>query len=141
MRRLLGRLVPGWCACAAALHAMWRANWAGAVKERTDECPRFFMAPFACGPFEARSRKLAETVSRCDYARRYFDAMSRRGNARQDWCVSADGGQGHAVGACSRSVHIADFGYHRQKYATVQQLNESNSVLSTPNQVLRRRER
>ena len=108
---------------------MWRANWAGAVKERTDECPRFFMAPFACGPFEARSRKLAETVSRCDYARRYFDAMSRRGNARQDWCVSADGGQGHAVGACSRSVHIADFGYHRQKYATVQQLNESNSVL------------
>ena len=26
-------------------------------------------------------------------------------------------------------MHIADFGYHRQKYATVQQLNESNSVL------------
>ena len=108
---------------------MWRANWAGAVREQTDECPRFFLSPFACGPFEARSRHLAQTIARCDYAKRYFDAMSRRGNGKADWCVSADGGQGHAVGACSRSLHVADLGYHRQKYATEKQLNESHSVL------------
>ena len=108
---------------------MWRVNWQGAVKERTSACPRFRLAPFACGPFEARSRQLAQTVASCEYAKRYFDAMSRRGDAKRDWCVSADGGQGHAVGACSRTLHVADLGYHRQKYATEAQLNESNSVL------------
>lgn len=108
---------------------MWRVNWAGGVKEGTAECPKFHLAPFACGPFEARSRHLAHTVSRCDYANRYFDAMSRRGNVKQDWCVSADGGQGHAIGACSRTLYVADLGYHRQKYATRQQLNESHSVI------------
>ena len=64
---------------------MWRANWAGAVREGNDACPIFRLAPFACGPFEARSRHLAQTVSRCGYARRYFDAMSRRSSSVRRW--------------------------------------------------------
>ena len=107
---------------------MWRAGWSGSVKEGSAECPMFRLAPFACGPFEARSRQLALAVSRCQYADNYFAAMSRRGNAKRDWCVSADGGQGHAVGACVRSLHIADFGPHRQKYASEKELNSSHSV-------------
>ena len=63
------------------------------------------------------------------YADRYFRAMSRRGDALQNWCVSTDGGQGHALGACIRSMHAADLGAHIQKYATKKQLNESRSVL------------
>ena len=47
----------------------------------------------------------------------------------QNYCVSADGGQGHAVGACARALHIVDLGPTRQKYATERQLNESHSVL------------
>jgi hypothetical protein len=89
---------------------MWRAGWSGSVKEGNAECPMFRLSPFACGPFEARSRQLALAVSRCEYADNYFAAMSRRGNAKRDWCVSADGGQGHAVGACVRSLYIADLG-------------------------------
>lgn len=96
---------------------MWRTGWPGSVKTNVPECPSFHLAPFACGPFEARTRHLALAVSRCEYAKNYFSAMSRRGTARSDWCVSADGGQGHAVGACVRTVHIADLGPHRQKYA------------------------
>ncbi len=71
-------------------------------------------------------------VSHCTYANRYFAAMSRRGDARRDWCVSADGGQGHAVGACARVLHVVDLGPRRQKYATEQQLNESHSVTPHP---------
>ena len=108
---------------------MWRMGWSGSVKTGVPECPSFRLAPFACGPFEARTRHLALAVSKCAYAKTYFDSMSRRGNARHDWCVSADGGQGHAVGACVRTLHIADLGPHRQKYATEKQLNESRSVL------------
>lgn len=110
---------------------MWRENWSGAVKEQTDDCPRFFMAPFACGPFEARSRALASAVSECEYAGRYFAAMSRRGDKKRNWCVSADGGQGHAIGACMRSpVTFADIGAERQKYATVKEMNVTrNGVL------------
>ena len=123
----------GWFGSGAAsprhCMPMWRANWAGSVKQGSDECPAFRMAPFACGPFEARSRHLALTVARCDYARRYFGAMSRRGDAKRDWCVSADGGQGHALGQCMRSMHVADLGPHRQKYATVPQMNESRTVI------------
>jgi hypothetical protein len=37
--------------------------------------------------------------------------------------------QGHALGACVRTLHIADLGPHRQKYATDVQMNTSNSVL------------
>lgn len=107
---------------------MWRANWKGAVREQTDACPAFRLAPFACGPFEARSRHLAHTVARCEYADRYFAAMSRRGDAKSDWCVSTDGGQGNVLGECVRSMHIADLGPRRQKYATRLQLNESHSV-------------
>ena len=108
---------------------MWRERWSGSVKDKVDACPRFFLAPFACGPFEARSRHLALAVSRCEYAETYFAAMSRRGDAKKDWCVSADGGQGHAVGACVKQLHIADLGPHRQKYATEVQLNASHAVL------------
>ncbi len=108
---------------------MWKDGWVGSVRQGTSECPAFQLAPFACGPFEARSRHLAQTVARCEYADRYFRAMSRRGDAKQNWCVSTDGGQGHALGACVRAMHVADLGAHRQKYATKQQLNESNAVL------------
>ena len=108
---------------AAPRHCMpmWRMGWSGSVKTGVPECPSFRLAPFACGPFEARTRHLALAVSKCAYAKTYFDSMSRRGNARHDWCVSADGGQGHAVGACVRTLHIADLGPHRQKYATEKQ--------------------
>jgi hypothetical protein len=123
----------GWYRGGAAAprdcHGMWREGWAGSVRQGTDACPAFQLAPFACGPFEARSRHLAQTVARCEYADRYFRAMSRRGDARQNWCVSTDGGQGHVLGACIRSMHAADLGAHIQKYATKKQLNESRSVL------------
>jgi len=108
---------------------MWKDGWQGSVRQGSVTCPQFQLAPFACGPFEARSRHLAQIVARCEYADRYFKAMSRRGDVRRDWCVSTDGGQGHALGACVRSMHIADLGMHRQKYATKQQLNESHSVM------------
>lgn len=117
---------------APAPHAcmdMWRTGWAGSVRQGTDQCPSFQLSPFACGPFEARSRHLAQTVARCEYADRYFKAMSRRGDAKRNWCVSTDGGQGHVLGACVRSMHAVDFGPHRQKYATRQQLNESHAVM------------
>jgi hypothetical protein len=107
----------------------WRDKGGGTMKLHTDACPSFQVAPFACGPFEARSRHLAHTVARCEYADRYFKAMSRRGDARQDWCVSTDGAQGHALGRCVRTMHVADLGAFRQKYATQKQLNESHSVL------------
>jgi hypothetical protein len=86
------------------------------------------LGPFACGPFEARSRHLATTVDRCEYADRYFAAMSRRGNAKNDLCVSTDGAQGAALSHCVRSMVVTDLGSFRQKYATVKQLNESHSV-------------
>ena len=108
---------------------MWRERWSGAVRTGTAECPSFHVAPFACGPFEARSRHLAHAMSRCAYAQTYFDGMSRRGDAKQDWCVSTDGGQGHAIGACVKTLHVADLGPHRQRYATEAQLNRSQAVL------------
>lgn len=113
----------------AACAPMWRKSWVGSVVQGTPSCPQFRLAPFACGPFEARSRPLAQAVARCAYAGRYFAAMSRRGDLKKDWCVSADGAQGHALGHCVRSVRIADLGPHRQKYATPKQLNESHEVL------------
>jgi hypothetical protein len=109
--------------------SLWKLNWAGSIRQGGDACPRFRLAPFACGPFEARSRHLARQISGCEYAKRYFDAMSRRGDLRRNWCVSADGGQGNALGFCAKSVHVADLGMRRQKYATEKQLNESHSVL------------
>ena len=133
---------------------MWRERWAGSIQQRTAECPFFRMSPFACGPFEARSRNLAQTVARCEYGDRYFRAMSRRGSAKQNWCVpdptpgldlevkhlrdqnrdrhlagrrcvSTDGGQGHTLGVCVKQMHVVDLGMHRQKYGTVQQVRGS----------------
>ena len=117
-----------------ACMGMWRARGpvGSSVREQTDECPSFRLSPFACGPFEARSRRLAEAVAQCAYAERFFRVTSRRGDARADWCVSTDGGQGHAIGSCVRSMHIVDLGPLRQKYATVPQLNESHSVPGWP---------
>ena len=111
-----------------ACGSMWRRGWGGSVRLGTPECPLFRLSPFACGPFEARSRPLAEAVGQCEYASRYFDVISRHGNEVRDWCVSADGSQGHVISHCVRALTVADLGIERQRYATVKQMNASNGV-------------
>ncbi len=126
----------GWYRAGApapsACPTLWRRNWAGSVREGTSDCPAFRLAPFACGPFEARSRPLAAAVGRCAYASSYFPQMSRRGDARKNYCTSADGGQGHAIGHCVRSIGVADLGLARQRYATFAQMNLSQAIIVHP---------
>ena len=74
---------------------------------------------------QARSNDKKHFTTVDNYGRSGFgdyDAQALR-------CVSADGGQGHAVGFCAKTVHVADLGPHRQKYATERQLNDSHAVL------------
>ena len=65
----------------------WRADSRSSLSVGGYQCPAFRLSPFACGPFEARSRHLALNVARCDYARRYFELTSKRGDKIRDWCA------------------------------------------------------
>jgi hypothetical protein len=97
--------------------------------EGSFDCPSLHFNPFACGPLEVRSRALALDVASCAYADRYFSAMSVRKGANNLMCVSADGGQGHAIGHCIPSLEVADLGSARQRFGTIRQLNGSNAVM------------
>ena len=68
-------------------------------------------------------------MARCDYASRYFRAMSRRGERTRELCISADGGQGIAIGECMGAVDVVDLGGGRQRFGTLRQLNGTNGVL------------
>jgi len=85
------------------------------------QCPAIYHAPFACGPFELRSVRLANTVSSCKYANDYFTAMSRRSLAlpqsanpqASPICSSTDGSQAlpsaPSLSICILSLHITTF--------------------------------
>ena len=92
-------------------------------------CPAFRFSPFACGPLDVRSRPLALAMARCEYATRYFRAMSHRGERTRELCISADGGQGIAIGECMGTVDVVDLGGGRQRFGTIRQLNGTNGVL------------
>lgn len=54
--------------------------------------------------------------------------MSERSKRQKMLCTSADGGQGHAIGACVEALHVVDIGSQRQRYGTMRQLNGTHAV-------------
>lgn len=80
-------------------------------------CAEAPIAPFAVGPIEVRSRALARETARCEAARRYMAALSRRGDARRRDCASMDGSQAFTLTMCSPRVLLADATWQRMSYA------------------------
>ena len=73
-----------------------------------DACPDgVAIAPFANGPLEVRSRKLAHSVARCERAHRFFRAASVASDAsardRRDFraCTATDAAQATALELCT----------------------------------------
>ncbi|KAL1521590.1 hypothetical protein AB1Y20_021249 [Prymnesium parvum] len=92
-------------------------------------CPLLRFAPFACGPLDVRSRPLALAMAKCEYASRFFQEVSRRGERTRKLCYSADGAQGTAMSSCMSPLSIVDLGPGRQRFATARQLNNTNGVM------------
>ena len=93
-----------------------------AVTAGSDACPMLPYAPFAPGPLEVRSARLASVVAGCRYADQYFASLVARGALIADECASTDGSQGHAIGECAAetmgALIVADGDARRQAYAS-----------------------
>mmetsp|Transcript_10295 Transcript_10295/g.23532 ORF Transcript_10295/g.23532 Transcript_10295/m.23532 type:complete len:272 (-) Transcript_10295:165-980(-) len=114
----------------------WTISFGARMRARTPHCPTIHRAPFACGPLEVRSLGFARQISRCTYAFRYLRAMSQRSlhfnmsafKGPPPICTSTDGGQGHVIGMCTRSVDLLDLGASAQKYAMEKEMPPNGSV-------------
>ena len=71
------------------------------------------MAPYALGPVDVRSPRLARAVAECDEAKRYMAAISARA-ARPG--ATMDGGQALPVAMCVPRVLIADATWRRMSF-------------------------
>ena len=98
----------------------------------TAECPAINTAPFACGPLELRSRALARRLARCEYAERQFRWASAQSDRQGLMCTSTDGGQGHAIGHCLRSVEVLDLGTVAQSYPVAGFVNRTGTLVAHP---------
>jgi hypothetical protein len=93
--------------CVPNVHDNWRdCHRRFRIDPGSAECPSFLITPFVSGPLEIRARSLVERITRCLYARRFFETMSRRSalmvtEGGDGMCGMTDGTQGHALGACS----------------------------------------
>lgn len=66
------------------------------------------MAPFALGALDVRRRSLAAALAACSYAHDYFRLVSANSAVLAALCATTDGSQGHVLGECVPSVHVAD---------------------------------
>ena len=94
------------------------------VVQGSADCGSLSYGPFAPGPLEVRSRRLASLIGSCAYADEYFVSLATRGALIKDECASTDGAQGHVIAECIASssedaaIAIADGGgkWHRQSH-------------------------